>query len=81
MTAEQPVVWRVKDFADGWIYYEDKAHAEAEARHAGALIQPLYATAAPAPAGWQELCPFHCRCHEAADEIERLRAAAAIEST
>lgn len=39
-----PVAWRVKDFADGWIYYsDDEAHArKVAADMGGALVEPLY---------------------------------------
>ena len=44
-----PVAWRVKDFADGWILYEtEKAARSDAARMARALVQPLYA-ATPKP--------------------------------
>ena len=39
----EPVAWRIKDFADGWILCHSKADAEREAAGAGNLIQPLYA--------------------------------------
>jgi hypothetical protein len=38
----QPVAWRVKDFADGWILCHSLAEAQREADGAGNLIQPLY---------------------------------------
>jgi len=41
MSAE-PVAWRVKDFADGWILFWDRRAAEAWAEETDALIQPLY---------------------------------------
>jgi hypothetical protein len=40
----EPVAWRVKDFADGWILYDNQSEAEHDARHmADNLVQPLYA--------------------------------------
>lgn len=41
----EPVAWRVKDFADGWILCHSEAEARGEAEGAGNLVQPLYATA------------------------------------
>lgn len=41
MTA-QPVAWRVKDFADSWILFNDEVRAQRERQHTGALIQPLF---------------------------------------
>ncbi len=39
----QIVAWRVKDFADGWILFEDEGRAKFEAgQMGGALIEPLY---------------------------------------
>ena len=40
--AKRPVAWRVKDFADGWIIFQDEARAYHEAEHTGALMQGLY---------------------------------------
>lgn len=40
---QSPVAWRVKDYADGWVIYQNKRTAFALASHTGALIQPLYA--------------------------------------
>lgn len=46
--AGEPVTWRVKDFADGWIYHTDEARARRLAEHmSGALVEPLYATPEP----------------------------------
>lgn len=39
---DNPVAWRVKDFADGWIVFNDKESAMQEARETGAAIQVLY---------------------------------------
>lgn len=39
---KRPVAWRVKDFADGWIIFQDEVRAQHEAKHTGALIQGLY---------------------------------------
>lgn len=40
---KRPVAFRVKDFADGWIIFQDEqaAHREADAM-GGALVQGLY---------------------------------------
>lgn len=40
--AKRPVAWRVKDFGDGWIIYQDEAGAYADAEHNGAVMQGLY---------------------------------------
>lgn len=37
-----PVAWRVKDFADGWILFNDEYLAECYAIDHGALLQGLY---------------------------------------
>lgn len=39
---DKPVAWRVKDFADGWILFNDKARALREAADTGATLEPLY---------------------------------------
>jgi len=39
----EPVAWRVKDFADGWILCHSEAQAKREAESGGNLVQPLYA--------------------------------------
>lgn len=39
---KRPVAWRVKDFADGWIIFQDEAQAYEEAERTGALMQGLY---------------------------------------
>ena len=39
----EPVAWRVKDFADGWILCATEKQARREARDCGNLVQPLYA--------------------------------------
>ena len=41
-TTKRPVAWRVKDFADGWILFQDEAAAYREAEATGALMQGLY---------------------------------------
>jgi len=41
----EPVAWRVKDFADGWILFHSEAEALREAEGAGNLVQPLYTRA------------------------------------
>lgn len=46
----EPVAWRVKDFADGWILCHTEAEAKREAEGCGNTIQPLYAHP---PATWQ----------------------------
>jgi hypothetical protein len=38
----RPVCWRVKDFADGWIYFETEDRARKEAERTGALVEPVY---------------------------------------
>ena len=38
----EPVAWRVKDFADGWTLHYSLASAKREAEGAGNLIQPLF---------------------------------------
>lgn len=41
----EPVAWRVKDFADGWVYCTSYEAARGHSyMMADALIQPLYAT-------------------------------------
>jgi hypothetical protein len=40
--AGEPVAWRVKDFAEGWILCHSEEQARREAQ-AGNLIEPLYA--------------------------------------
>lgn len=45
----EPVAWRVKDFADGWILCHTEAEARREAEGAGNLTQPLYALAVREP--------------------------------
>jgi hypothetical protein len=37
-----PVAWRVKDFADGWILFNDEKKAQRESLATGALLEPLY---------------------------------------
>lgn len=39
---KRPVAWRVKDFADGCIIFQDEAKAYHEATESGALMQGLY---------------------------------------
>jgi hypothetical protein len=38
----EPVAYRVKDFADGWVLVDSKQEAEKIASGAGNLVQPLY---------------------------------------
>ncbi len=38
-----PVAWRCKDFADGWIIYQDFKSAAQYQSAAGCFMQPLYA--------------------------------------
>lgn len=46
----EPVAWRVKDFGDGWIYYEDEAQAErASVVMSAAVVQPVFAHPASTP--------------------------------
>lgn len=45
-TAVEPVAWRVKDFADGWVLCRTEDEARRLAEGAGNLVQALY-TAAP----------------------------------
>lgn len=40
--AKRPVAWRVKDYADGWIIYQDEEAAYKDAEARGALMQGLY---------------------------------------
>ncbi len=45
LASQEPVAWRVKDYADGWILFPRKDWAEHEARiMGGALMQPLFAS-------------------------------------
>jgi len=39
---KRPVAWRVKDFADGWIIFQDEEAANREAEATGAAIHGLY---------------------------------------
>ncbi len=41
--AKRPVAFRVKDFADGWIVFQNEADAIQEAERTGATMQGLYA--------------------------------------
>lgn len=51
----EAVAWRVKDFADGWIYYNtaDRAHLEAKTMSAG-VVQALFASP---PSGVETFSP------------------------
>lgn len=40
--AKRPVMWRVKDYADGWVVFHNENAANAEAERTGALMQGLY---------------------------------------
>ena len=40
--AKRPVAWRVKDYADGWIIFQDEETADYEAQRTGAVMQGLY---------------------------------------
>ena len=42
---EKPVAWRVKDYADGWIFFLSEPMAKDVAEPSGALIEPLYTRA------------------------------------
>jgi hypothetical protein len=46
----EPVAWRVKDYADGWILCDSEAKANSCAGD-GAIIEPLYRHAPEAPDG------------------------------
>lgn len=48
--AGEPVAWRVKDYADGWIMFHDESAALREVAETGGLMQPLYLAAPPSPA-------------------------------
>lgn len=63
----EPVAWRVKDHADGWILWRSKTHALLEARESGALVEPLY----PASA----LAALQSRVTQLEDELAALKAA------
>jgi hypothetical protein len=39
---KRPVAWRVKDYADGWVIFQDEAAAYRLAEETGALMQGLY---------------------------------------
>lgn len=39
----EPVAWRCKDYADGWILYSSLAQAACYQRRTGCAMQPLYA--------------------------------------
>ena len=39
---KRPVAWRVKDYADGWIIFQNENDAYMYAESTGALIQALY---------------------------------------
>ena len=39
----EPVAWRVRDYADGWIIFKNFEAAKRTADDGGALIEPLYA--------------------------------------
>jgi hypothetical protein len=54
----EPVAWRVKDFADGWILCATEKQAQREARDCGNLVQPLYLAAAPQPPSSASLDPI-----------------------
>lgn len=45
--AQGPVAWRVKDFADGWVYCPSHSFAKALADREGAVMQPLYTAQPP----------------------------------
>lgn len=38
----EPVAWRVKDYADGWIIFQKESAAAAYRAETGALMEPLY---------------------------------------
>lgn len=43
LLSKRPVAFRVKDFADGWILFDDEETANITAEKMGALMQGLYA--------------------------------------
>lgn len=43
----KPVAWRVHDWADGWILFNNEARAKHEAENSTGVIQPLYASPRP----------------------------------
>lgn len=45
----EPVAWRCKDFADGWILYDSELRARDYKVKTGCLMQPLYSTPPAAP--------------------------------
>lgn len=40
--APEPVAWRVRDYADGWIYFTQESAAAACRAETGGLMEPLY---------------------------------------
>lgn len=40
--AKRPVAWRMKDYADGWIVFQDEEMANRMAEETGAVLQGLY---------------------------------------
>lgn len=42
--AVEPVAWRVHDWADGWILFDNEARAKHEADNSTGVIQPLFAS-------------------------------------
>ena len=40
--AREPVAWRCKDFADGWILFHERRMAEIYQEQTGCLMQALY---------------------------------------
>jgi hypothetical protein len=44
----EPVAWRCKDYADGWILYQFEHNARRYQEETGCLMQPLYAARASA---------------------------------
>lgn len=39
----KPIAWRCRDYADGWIYFDDENRARRYRETTGALMEPLYA--------------------------------------
>lgn len=39
---KRPVAWRVKDYADRWIIFQDEGDAFQQAQDSGAVMQGLY---------------------------------------
>lgn len=67
----EPVAWRVKDFADGWILFHDELGARLEAEGAGNLVQPLYTRPPVWPeAGFLECFGYALPASDGAGQVE-----------